>query len=69
MYYITYDNETVVYNSDHKQLVKCPAEQEAKEYIHDKNKSYQVQYFRIKIFQEEKQCERRVTVARSTHKK
>jgi len=24
MYYITYDNETVVYNSDHKQLVKCP---------------------------------------------
>ena len=35
MYYITYDNETVVYNSDHKQLVKCPTEQEAKEYIHD----------------------------------
>lgn len=35
MYYITYDNETVAYNSDHKQLVKCPAEQEAKEYIHD----------------------------------
>lgn len=35
MYYITYDNEIVVYNSDHKQLVKCPAEQEAKEYIHD----------------------------------
>lgn len=35
MYYITYDNETVVYNSDHMQLVKCPTEQEAKEYIHD----------------------------------
>lgn len=30
MYYITYDNENVVYNSDHKQLVKCPTEQEAK---------------------------------------
>ena len=35
MYYITYDNETVVYNSDNKQLVKCTTEQEAKEYIHD----------------------------------
>lgn len=35
MYYITYDNETVVYNSDHMQLVKCPTEQEAQEFIHD----------------------------------
>lgn len=30
MYYITYDNETVVYNSDHKQLVKCPTDKKQK---------------------------------------
>lgn len=35
MYYITYANETVVYNSNHKPLVKCPTEQEAIEYIND----------------------------------
>lgn len=37
MYYITYQSETVVYDSDKKQLVKCPTEQEAIEYIHDNN--------------------------------
>lgn len=35
MYYITYSNETVVYNSLHEILVKCPTEQEAIEYIND----------------------------------
>lgn len=37
MYYITYKNETVVYNSNKKLLVKCPTEQEAEEYINDHN--------------------------------
>lgn len=35
MYYITYSNEVVVYNSLHQILVKCPTEQEAVEYIND----------------------------------
>lgn len=35
MYYITYDNKTVVYNSDNKPLVSVPTEQEAIEYIND----------------------------------
>lgn len=38
MYYITYDNETIVYDSNKKHLVKCPTEQEAIEYIHDHTK-------------------------------
>lgn len=37
MYYITYQNETVVYNSNKKQLVSVPTEQEAIEYINDFN--------------------------------
>lgn len=32
-YYITYSNETVVYNSDGKKIVACSTEQEAVEYI------------------------------------
>lgn len=35
MYYITYDNETVVYDSSKKRLVSVPTEQEAIEYIND----------------------------------
>lgn len=35
MYYITYHNETVVYNSNRKPLVSVPTEQEAIEYIND----------------------------------
>ena len=35
MYYITYDNETVVYDSNKKRLVSVPTEQEAIEYIND----------------------------------
>ena len=37
MYYITYQNETVVYNSNKKPLVSVPTEQEAIEYINDYN--------------------------------
>jgi hypothetical protein len=37
MYYITYQNETVVYNSNKKRLVSVPTEQEAIEYINDCN--------------------------------
>lgn len=37
MYYITYDNETVVYNSNKMRLVSVPTEQEAIEYINDRN--------------------------------
>lgn len=33
LYYITYSNETVVYNSDGEKIVACPTEQEAIEYI------------------------------------
>ena len=35
MYYVTYDSETVVYNINHKPIVKCQTEQEAPEYIND----------------------------------
>ena len=35
MYYITYDNETVVYNSSNKRLISVPTEQEAIEFIND----------------------------------
>lgn len=34
-YYITYSNETVVYNSNGKKIVACPTEQEAIEYINE----------------------------------
>lgn len=37
MYYITYSNETVVYNSSNKRIVSVPTEQEAIEFINDCN--------------------------------
>lgn len=35
MYYITYSNATVVYNANHKLLVSCPTETEAREWMEE----------------------------------
>lgn len=38
MYYIIYDNETVIYDSKGRRVISCPTETEAREYIADRLK-------------------------------
>lgn len=37
MYYVIYDNETVIYDSKGRRILSCPTETEAREYIKDRS--------------------------------